>query len=137
MPFRPFLVMGVDYCGPLFVKMGTRRNAKIIKAYVAVFVCFCTKAVHLEVVQDLTSEAFIVALRRFISRRGKCRRLCSDNATNFVGANRELQELHELFNSENFQSKIQRVASEENLEWKWIPPRTPHAGGLWEAAVNK
>ena len=67
---RPFTHVGVDYCGPFLIKEKQHRNRKQIKVYVVVFVCLATKAVHLEVVSDLSSEAFIAALRRFTSRRG-------------------------------------------------------------------
>ena len=69
------------------------------KCYVALFICLSTKAVHLELVRDLTTQAFIAALRRFTARRGKCANIYSDNATNFVGTKNELDELVKMFNS--------------------------------------
>ena len=90
---RPFTNVGVDYCGPFFIKEKRHRNRNRIKVYVAVFVCLAVKAVHLELVSDLTSEAFIAALRRFIARRGFCANIHSDNGTNFVGANNDLREV--------------------------------------------
>lgn len=90
---RPFSRCGVDYAGPVILREGKRRNARNHKAYIAIFVCFVTKAAHIELVNNLTSEAFIAALRRFISRRGKPICICSDNGTTFVGASRELREL--------------------------------------------
>jgi len=72
-----------------------------VKAYICVFVSLAVKAVHLEAVSDLTSEAFIAALRRFIARRGYPSLIWSDNGTNFVGANRELRELHEFLNQQS------------------------------------
>ena len=68
---RPFLNVGVDYCGPFYIKERRYRNVKKIKTYVSVFVCLATKAVHLELASDLTTEAFLGCLKRFISRRGK------------------------------------------------------------------
>ncbi|XP_043496457.1 uncharacterized protein LOC122520461 [Polistes fuscatus] len=91
LPNRPFIHTGVDFCGPLFIKERQHRNRGRAKIYVAVFVCFSTKAVHLELVNDLTTEAFLAALRRFMARRGKCSDIYSDNATNFVGAANELE----------------------------------------------
>ncbi|XP_065078529.1 uncharacterized protein LOC135701618 [Ochlerotatus camptorhynchus] len=67
-PSPPFAVTGVDYAGPFLVKQGSHRP-KLVKAYVAVYVCMATKAVHLEVVSDLSSDAFLASLKRFISRR--------------------------------------------------------------------
>ncbi|XP_041566057.1 uncharacterized protein LOC121467816 [Drosophila elegans] len=98
-PHPAFHTAGVDYCGPFYHKSEVWNKAPH-KCYIAVFVCFSTKAAHLEVVQDLTTDSFIAALRRFISLRGSPRTIWSDNATNFVGAKRELAELKELFLSE-------------------------------------
>ena len=77
---------GVDYAGPVYIKYGYVRKPTVVKAYVCVFVSLSVKAIHLELVSDLTSEAFIATLRRFISRRGKPSLIWSDNGTNFVGA---------------------------------------------------
>lgn len=88
---RPFSKAGVDYFGPVYLRPAPRRAA--VKAYVAIFVCMCTKAVHIELVSDLSTERFLQALRRFISRRGRCTDLFSDNGTNFVGARNQLQKL--------------------------------------------
>lgn len=108
-PSRPFAVCGVDYGGPLYIRDGTRRNAKIIKAYMAIFVCFATRAVHLELdVGDLSTEAFLNALKRFTARRGKISHIYSDNATNFTGAAKELQELHSLFEDEQHKNKLRK-----------------------------
>ena len=136
-PARPFLISGVDFCGPIYIRQGTRRTAKTIKTYVAVFVCFITRAVHLELVRDLTTAAFIDAFKRFVARRGKCLKIYSDNAKNFVGADRELQEMRRLFLSEDHKRRIQDAASEEDITWNWIAPQSPHQGGIWEAAVKQ
>lgn len=78
--------------GPLYVKYGSVRKPTVLKSYVCVFVSLSVKAVHLELVSDLTTEAFIAALRRFMARRGHPSMIWSDNGTNFRGANRELRE---------------------------------------------
>lgn len=80
--------MGVDFCGPFFTKEHRHRNRTKVKTYVSVFVCFATKAVHLELVNDLSTEAFLACLKRFFSRRGLSRSMHSDNATNFVGTDK-------------------------------------------------
>ncbi|XP_043262458.1 uncharacterized protein LOC122403168 [Colletes gigas] len=133
---RPFTNTGVDYCGSFFIKERNHRNRKRVKVYVAVFICLAIKAVHLEVVSDLTTEAFIAALRRFIARRGFCSNLYSDNGTNFIGANNELRELRELLQSDDHHEKVQHFLTDRAIDWHFIPPRTPHFGGLWEAAVK-
>ena len=66
----PFERSGVDYAGPFLIKYGHVRKPTIVKTYICLFVCLAVKAVHLELVSDMTTEAFIAALRRFIARRG-------------------------------------------------------------------
>ncbi|XP_037959192.1 uncharacterized protein LOC119688592 [Teleopsis dalmanni] len=132
---KPFFTTGVDYCGPIWIHYKI-RGKRPTKAYLAVFCCFATKAVHLEVVSDLTTEAFIAAIQRFISRRGRCQTIYSDNATNFVGARNQLQELQSTIYSENGKEKIIKTSSNKGIDFKFIPPRAPHFGGLWEAAVK-
>ena len=66
-----FEQVGVDYAGPVYIKLGRVRKPTIVKSYIGVFVAFSIKAVHLELISDLASDAFIAALRRFIARRGK------------------------------------------------------------------
>ncbi|XP_011883889.1 PREDICTED: uncharacterized protein LOC105571032 [Vollenhovia emeryi] len=138
---RPFANSGVDYCGPFLIKEKKERNRNKVKVYVSIFVCLSTKAVHLELVSDLksylnylTTEAFLAVLRRFFSRRGKANLLMSDNATNFVGARNELRDLGKFINT-NKTAIVHRL-SEQGVDWKFIPPRAHHFGGLWEAAVR-
>ncbi|KAK2575256.1 hypothetical protein KPH14_012780 [Odynerus spinipes] len=133
---RPFSTVGVDYCGPFFVRESKRRNAKQVKSYISFFICFVTKAVHVELVMDMTTESFLAALKRFLSRRGRPVEIISDNGTTFVGANRELRELQDLFLKESTQHQICDFLSTENVTWQFIPPRAPHFGGLWESAVK-
>ncbi|XP_029163314.1 uncharacterized protein LOC114934768 [Nylanderia fulva] len=133
---RPFTHSGVDYAGPILLKEGKRRNAKLHKAYISVFVCFSTRAVHLEIVTDLTSEAFLGAFKRFISRRGKPACVYSDNGTTFVGARKQIKELYDLINDNNTQLAMRRFMRDNEINWHFIPPHAPHVGGLWEAAVK-
>lgn len=134
-PAPPFLRVGVDYCGPFHVKYPIRRSGAR-KHFVAVFVCLVTKAVHLELASDLTSEAFLAAFKRFVARRGKPRLVMCDNATNFVGAKRKLDELQQLFIEQRFQDSVIHGATEDGIEIRFIPARSPNFGGLWEAAVK-
>ncbi|XP_055585295.1 uncharacterized protein LOC129738138 [Uranotaenia lowii] len=131
---RAFQRTGVDYFGPVYLRTAPRRSA--VKAYVAVFVCMVTKAVHLELVTDLSTEKFIQALRRFVGRRGKCTDLYSDNGTNFVGARNQLNELFSLLKSPKHREDLTRECSNVGISWHFNPPSAPHFGGLWEAAVR-
>jgi hypothetical protein len=88
---KPFQCVGIDFTGPFFVTQIRRRGAKSTKAYLCISVCFSTKVVHLELVSDLSTEAFLAALRRFIGRRGRRNRIVSDCGTNFQGAFRQVR----------------------------------------------
>ena len=134
-PTLPFLTTGVDLCGPLYYRQVQRRSQPI-KCYVAVFVCLSVKAVHIELVGDLSTGSFLAALRRFTARRGKPRLIECDNATNFKGASRELAELVRQFNSQQMQDIVTGGCAEDGIEFKFIPPRSPNFGGLWEVAVK-
>ncbi|CAK9798625.1 hypothetical protein ANTPLA_LOCUS1703 [Anthophora plagiata] len=130
---RPFYNCGIDYCGPFYVKERRHRNRARVKVYVAVFICLATKAIHLEVVSDMTTEAFIAALKRFIARRGLCRNLYSDNGTNFIGANNELMETYQALQRDD---KVLNFLTGKEISWHFMPALSPHFGGLWEAAVK-
>ncbi|XP_066596626.1 uncharacterized protein [Prorops nasuta] len=124
---------GVDYAGPFLVKLHHGRNAKSIKCYVAVFVCLSTRAVHLELVSRLDTEAFLAALSRFISRRGKPAFMYSDNGLNIQGADAELKRAYQCALEA---ARTQTTDSLSEIEWKFIPVATPYWGGLWESAVK-
>ncbi|XP_050063101.1 uncharacterized protein LOC126552447 [Aphis gossypii] len=129
---RPFSQCGVDFCGPIMISSGIRR-VKSEKAYISVFVCLVTCAIHLELVSSLTTDAFLATLTRFMSRRGQCKNLFSDNGTNFIGANRKLMaQFQEIAKTH----KTSLFLTERSIQWHFIPPSAPHFGGLWEAAVK-
>ena len=133
---RVFSKVGVDYCGPFYTKERLRYNRAKIKTYVTIFICMSTKAVHIEVVRDLTTESFLATLKRFIGRRGLPSKIYADNGSNFCGAKNELHELYNLLSSHEFKDKITDYMHEKAIEWHFIPPRAPNFGGLWEAAVK-
>lgn len=132
---KPFSHVGVDFCGPFFTRASKGRGIKKHKSYVSVFVCFATKAIHLELVDELTSEAFIAALRRFIGRRGKPNTIYSDNGTNFCGASKLLKKMYAEYDVFMSESVVKSLANEE-IQWKFNPPSAPHFGGLFEAGVK-
>ncbi|XP_076389571.1 uncharacterized protein LOC105662854 [Megachile rotundata] len=135
-PARPFLNCGVDYAGPFTTKDRTRSKVTL-KSYICIFVCFATKAIHIELATDLSTDAFINCLRRFIARRGRCQQIFSDNGTNFVGAKNKLSDLDKLVRNSEHNSKIDTFLSNEQIQWNFIPPQAPHFGGLWESAVRR
>lgn len=107
-----------------------------MKTYIAIFVCLATKAIHLEIVSELTTKAFIAALDRFTSRRGLTAHIHSDHGTNFVGARNELKDLQDFLKSTANQTIIDDHLKKQEINWHLIPPRAPNQGGLWEAGVK-
>ncbi|XP_066589323.1 uncharacterized protein [Prorops nasuta] len=132
----PFETTGVDFCGPFYTKERKYRNKTQVKTYECVFVCMTINAIHLETVTDLSSDGFLAALRGFIARRGLPKHIHSDNRTNFVGANNKLKELYNSLNSSEHEKKVTEFASERRIKWHFIPPLSPHFGGLWEFFVK-
>ena len=135
-PDSVFNRVGVDYAGPVYIKYGFVRKPTVIKAYVCIFVSLSVKAVHLELVSDLSTDAFIASLRRFVARRGKPILIWSDHGSNFVGAARELRELVQFLELQKTQNLISEFCSSQNIQWKMIPEHAPHFGGIWESAVK-
>ncbi|XP_035224032.1 uncharacterized protein LOC118196691 [Stegodyphus dumicola] len=116
-----FQVTGADLVGPLFLRGGSR-------AWILLFTCAVYRAVHLELVSSLTTEAFMQALRRFWARRGRCSTLYTDNGTNFAGAANALKSLDWDFN--------QRECAVMKIRWIFSPPSAPWYGGFWERMVR-
>ena len=92
-PSRAFQHVELDFRGPFFCRGDSKY---VTKAYLALFVCFASKAVHLEIVSDLTTQACIAALRRFTSERGCPATINSDNGSNFQGSLAELLKLKKV-----------------------------------------
>jgi len=132
-PSRAFERSGVDYAGAFRIKLSRNKTGK---AYLCVFICMVTKAVHLELVSDLTTTAFLNSLKRFISRRGKPSDMFSDNGANFIGADNDLRELTNLLTNSDHNNKILDFTAQQSIRWHFIPPHSPHFGGLWESAVR-
>ena len=124
----PFTNTGVDYFGPMNVKKGRVTE----KRWGCLFTCLTTRAVHLELAGDLSTDSFIMALRRFRGRRGNPKTMRSDNGTNFVGANRELSDALKSLSQE----RITRELAQEGITWYFNPPSSPHMGGILESMVK-
>lgn len=110
-----FEVCGVDLCGPLFLKDNK-------KCWVALFTCAVYRAIHLELVSSLSTDNFILAIRRFIARRGRPATIYSDNGKNFVGTSNALQTIN--------WEKIEDFAITKKIQWKFSPPSAPWWGGI-------
>ncbi|GFT06515.1 integrase catalytic domain-containing protein [Trichonephila clavipes] len=130
----PFSITGLDLGGPYFVTYKHQRKGVLNKIYVCVCICFVTRAIHLEILSNLTSDAITATLKRFMSRRGKCSKIFTDNATNFVGANSQLKVFYKTLSFPD--QNLAAYFTEEGIEWNVIPPRAPHMGGLWEAGIK-
>ncbi|XP_057317068.1 uncharacterized protein LOC130660791 [Hydractinia symbiolongicarpus] len=130
----PFNRSGVDYFGPMIVKRSkrTRASSGTVKRYGALFTCMTSRAVHIELAGDLSTNSFILALRRSISRRGNPKTIISDNGTNFVGADRELRELVTNLN----ETKLRKELTKNSIEWKFNPPFSPWMNGAMESMVK-
>ncbi|XP_017477493.1 PREDICTED: uncharacterized protein LOC108367397 [Rhagoletis zephyria] len=128
-PFvRPFTYTGLDYMGPFNVVIG-RRNEK---RWIALFTCLTTRAIHLEMAKDLSTDTCLLCIRNFMCRRGTPVRIRSDNGTNLVGADRELKRQLMEFNN----GKIANALANKNIDWVFNCPLNPHAGGCWERLVR-
>ncbi|XP_011859028.1 PREDICTED: uncharacterized protein LOC105556541 [Vollenhovia emeryi] len=100
---------------------------------VAVYACMATKAVHIELVDDMTTDAFLGSLKRFTARRGLPSDIYSDNGKNFVGVEREIQR---VLRDPQCLEKLHGHCAKNGIKWHFNPARAPHFGGLWEAAVK-
>ncbi|XP_055522651.1 uncharacterized protein LOC129716837 [Wyeomyia smithii] len=127
-PLRPFSAVGIDYLGPVEVIVGRKRE----KRWIALFTCLAIRAVHLEVVHlhALSTQACLMAIRRFICKRGAPDEIFSDNGTNFKGSSKELISWVKRINLECADSVVS-----SQLKWNFNPPGTPHMGGIWERMV--
>ena len=131
METAPFTNSGVDLFGPFEIKQGR----KTVTVFVALFTCFSSRAIHLETVSNPTTDSFILALRRFLARRGPITSLRSDNGTNFVGASNEFKKTY----NEMDHSKIGNFLLEQKCDWiRWEKntPEASHTGGVWERQIR-
>ncbi|XP_055605866.1 uncharacterized protein LOC129754035 [Uranotaenia lowii] len=127
-PFvKPFTHTGIDYFGPLMVKQGR----SLVKRWVALFTCLTIRAVHLELVSSLSTQSCVMAIRRFIARRGSPGTFYSDNGTNFLGANNLL-----VSQIRNAHENCAVIFTNARTQWFFNPPATPHMGGPWERMVR-
>ncbi|KAI5715899.1 hypothetical protein M8J77_024346 [Diaphorina citri] len=133
---KPFVHTGTDYTGFINVTMGKRRGVISQKAYICIFVCLCTKAIHLELAADLSTDAFMAAFKRFLARRGAVSVMYSDGGKNFLGARNQLDEIYNLLESQSFNDSLSGELQRRRIKWSFLPPLSPHMGGLWEGNIR-
>ena len=129
----PFSSVGVDIFGPWeVVTRRTRGGSANSKRWAALFTCMATRAVHIEVIEEMSSSSFINALRRFIAIRGKVQIIRSDRGTNFVGAVSPLQ-----MNALNVEDgPIKDFLHKNGTTWIFNAPHSSHMGGVWERMIG-
>ncbi|XP_037400478.1 uncharacterized protein LOC119265102 [Pygocentrus nattereri] len=120
----PFTYCGMDCFGPFYIKEGRKE----LKRYGLLLTCMCSRAVHIEMLDDLTTDAFINALRSFIAIRGMVRQIRCDQGTNFVGARREF--------AEALKEEDQEKLKELGCEFIMNTPASSHMGGVWERQIR-
>ena len=127
---QPFQVTGVDYAGPLYVR---NNKTETSKCYVCPSTCAAIRAVHLELVEDNTANAFLKAFTRFISRRGVPECVISDNAQTFQAGSKVLQPLKTQILKE---AECQKFLANHGIKWQFITERAPWWGGFYERMIG-
>ena len=122
----PFSRDGVDFAGPKYVK---GRGKQLKKVYVCLFSCFVTRALHLDLVEDLSTPTFLRCLRKFSARRGTPALIVSDNAKTFKGA---WKEIRTLFRHPEVRAELEK----KGIEWRFNIARDPWWGGFFERMVK-
>ncbi|XP_065062391.1 uncharacterized protein LOC135689168 [Rhopilema esculentum] len=121
-----FDAVGIDFAGPLYVR--TEDNS-LKKVYIALFTCATTRALHIEVVPDMTTNTFLLCLKRFVSRRGIPRIIVTDNAKTFKAASKILVKL--------FKSReISNYLTDRKIRWKFNLAKAPWWGGFYERLIR-
>lgn len=123
-----FANTGTDYFGPFYTKHGRKEE----KIYGVIFTCMNSRAIHIELSHNLTTDSFLNALRRFIARRGNVRYMVSDNGTNLTGGNTELKNSIDQWN----EGAIDTWMKQRNIEWKFNTPNASHFGGFFEREIR-
>ena len=120
-PGPPFSNVGVDTFGPWQVSAHRTRGGQAqSKRWAILFTCLTTRAVHIEVVEELSTSCFINALRRFYAIRGTAKIIRSDAGTNFTGA----------------ANILDKYLAENGTRWIFNPPHASHFGGVWERMIG-
>ena len=122
----PFVNTGVDFAGPLLLSNKSNESSKY---YVCLFTCMSTRAIHLELVESLSVEAFLRAFRRFVGRRGLPAKMLSDNAKTYKSAAKEVRKLLRT-------PRLFEALALQGVKWQFITERSPWEGGAWERMIR-
>ena len=122
----PFTSLDTDYFGPFQV----RHGRSLIKRYGVIFTCLAIPAVHLEIAHSLSTDSFLLALRRFIARRGQVKEIYLDNGSNLTGGEKELHDATSDWNQEKIHNSLL-----QNYSWFFSPPNGSPFGGIWERCI--
>lgn len=124
----PFSHVGLDFAGPLYYS-GTIDQKDTSKAYICLFTCASTRAIHLELTRGMNVDSFLLAFRRFVGRRGLPATLLSDNAKTFKSSAKEIRAICRS-------TEVYQYLTDQRTTWKFIVPRAPWWGGFWERMVR-
>ena len=125
----PFTFIGVDYLGPIFVKDDLKCN----KNWICLFTSLNARAIHLEVIDDMSTENFLLCLRRYFARRGTPSLIISDNAPNFRLGNSVINRIWKHIVRDN---DVQSYVANGGIQWKFITDYAPWKGGFYERLVG-
>ena len=125
----PFTYTGVDYFGPLYIKVNRNRE----KVWVCLYTCLVTRAVHLEMMHDMTTQQFLLGFRRLVARHGKPKKVISDNAAQFKLASDTIYKLWGEILTEN---DVVSYAANQNIQWEFNVELAPWVGGVYERLVG-
>ncbi|XP_062566124.1 uncharacterized protein LOC134228483 [Saccostrea cucullata] len=132
-PGPPFSAIGVDVFGPWsIVARKTRGGLSHSKRWAVLFSCLTSRAIHIEVIEEMSASSFINALRRFVSLRGPVKEIRSDRGTNFVGALDVIQA--EAIYTEK--GPLKDYLHDNKITWTFNPPHASHRGGSWERMIG-
>ena len=130
----PFVNNGMDMSGPFHIE---RSRTQTEFNYVCMFTCLVTRAVHLEVCEDLPTDCLLMAIRRVVSRRGYPDVIVSENGKDFVGANQASKSKFQKNNKpDNNYIRLRLQLAQKNIQWTFNPPMAPHFGGVWERFIQ-
>lgn len=133
---KAFFHTATDFAGPIAIVPYRKRGVRSIKSYLCIYVCLVTRGVHVEITTDLTTNSFISAFKRFISRRGAIFCMYSDNAGTFQSASKSLSDVQNFVNSDTYKDAFANELTNNRILWKFGPPRSPHFGGHYEIFVK-